>query len=71
MQITGEMLIGRADVRGSAGSLDAFDPARGERIAPAFGAGTPQDVDRACELARAAFDPFRALPLAKRAEFLE
>ncbi|MGC7411186.1 aldehyde dehydrogenase (NADP(+)) [Pandoraea pneumonica] len=71
MQITGEMLIGRADVRGSAGTLDAFDPARGERLAPAFGAGTPQDVDRACELARAAFDPFRALPLAKRAEFLD
>ncbi|AJC18369.1 aldehyde dehydrogenase (NADP(+)) [Pandoraea sputorum] len=71
MQITGEMLIGRADVRGSAGTLEAFDPSRGERLTPSFGAGTVQDVERACELARAAFDPFRALPLAKRAEFLE
>ncbi len=71
MQITGEMLIGRADVRGSAGTLEAFDPSRGERLTPAFGAGTVQDVERACELAAAAFDPFRALPLAKRAEFLE
>ncbi|MBN4665627.1 aldehyde dehydrogenase (NADP(+)) [Pandoraea nosoerga] len=71
MQITGEMLIGRADVRGSAGTLEAFDPARGETLAPTFGAGTAQDVERACELARAAFDPFRSLPLAKRAAFLE
>ena len=71
MQITGEMLIGRADVRGSAATLEAFDPSRGERLTPSFGAGTSQDVERACELARTAFDPFRALPLAKRAEFLE
>ncbi|WP_287496132.1 aldehyde dehydrogenase (NADP(+)) [Pandoraea sp. CB10b_02] len=71
MQITGEMLIGRADVRGSAGTLEAFDPARGETLTPTFGAGTAQDVERACELARAAFDPFRSLPLAKRAAFLE
>jgi NADP-dependent aldehyde dehydrogenase len=71
MQITGEMLIGRADVRGSAGTLEAFDPARGEPLTPTFGAGTAQDVERACELARAAFDPFRALPLATRAAFLE
>ncbi|ANC44001.1 aldehyde dehydrogenase (NADP(+)) [Pandoraea pnomenusa] len=71
MQITGEMLIGRADVRGSAGTLEAFDPTRGERLAPAFGAGTVQDVERACELAREAFDPFRTLPLERRAQFLE
>ncbi|WP_374622921.1 aldehyde dehydrogenase (NADP(+)) [Pandoraea sp.] len=71
MQITGEMLIGRADVFGSAGTLEAYDPSRGERLSPAFGAGTAQDVDRACALARAAFDPFRALPLARRAEFLD
>ncbi|PTE01376.1 aldehyde dehydrogenase (NADP(+)) [Pandoraea apista] len=71
MQITGEMLIGRTDVRGSAGALEAFDPTRGERLTPAFGAGTVQDVERACQLAAAAFDPFRALPLATRAEFLE
>ncbi|AJC19828.1 aldehyde dehydrogenase (NADP(+)) [Pandoraea pulmonicola] len=71
MQITGEMLIGRADVRGGAGTLEAFDPARGEPLTPTFGAGTAQDVERACELARAAFDPFRALPLATRAAFLE
>ncbi|WP_281719119.1 aldehyde dehydrogenase (NADP(+)) [Pandoraea apista] len=71
MQITGEMLIGRTDVRGSAGTLEAFDPTRGERLTPAFGAGTVRDVERACQLAAAAFDPFRALPLATRAEFLE
>ncbi|QHE93838.1 aldehyde dehydrogenase family protein [Pandoraea fibrosis] len=71
MQITGEMLIGRTDVRGSAGTLEAFDPSRGERLTPVFGAGTVQDVERACQLAGAAFDPFRAAPLAKRAEFLE
>jgi len=71
IQITGEMLIGGTAVRGQQGTLFAYDPARGEDIGPAFGAGTPADVDRACRLAQASFDPFRALPIDTRAHFLE
>ena len=71
MQITGEMLIGGQAVRGTAGTLRAFDPARNSEIEPAFGAGDAQDVDRACRLAQAAFDPFRAASLDQRARLLE
>ncbi|MBN3791759.1 aldehyde dehydrogenase (NADP(+)) [Burkholderia sp. Ac-20353] len=71
MHITGEMLIGGAAVRGSAGTLRAFDPARGVELEPQYGAGDAADVARACTLAAAAFDPFRAMPLDVRARFLD
>ncbi|WP_143137773.1 aldehyde dehydrogenase family protein, partial [Burkholderia ubonensis] len=72
MQLTGEMLIGADAVYGSAGTLHAFDPTRGAAIdAPAFGVGGLADVERACELARDAFDAYRAQPLAARAAFLD
>lgn len=72
MQITGEMLIGHAAVRGTAGTQQAFNPTLNADIAePRFGLGTPADVERAAKLAAAAFDPYRQLPLARRAEFLE
>lgn len=71
MQITGEMLIGGTSVRGTAGTLRAFDPARNTEMERAFGAGDAGDVDRACRLAQAAFDPFRQAPLEKRARLLE
>ncbi|MEX3967624.1 aldehyde dehydrogenase (NADP(+)) [Paraburkholderia sp. EG286B] len=72
MQITGDMLIGGRAVRGSEKPLAAFNPATGEAIpAPAFGSGTAADVDAACQLAAAAFDAYRTLPLAVRAAFLD
>ncbi|SAL55194.1 aldehyde dehydrogenase (NADP(+)) [Caballeronia humi] len=72
MQITGDMLIGRLAVRGSDKPLHAFNPSTGEEIAaPVFGSGTAENVTAACELAQKAFDPYRSLPLAVRAEFLE
>jgi 2,5-dioxopentanoate dehydrogenase len=71
MQITGDMLIGGASVRGNAGTLRAFDPTRNAEIEPVFGAGSADDVDRACRLAQAAFDPFRQAPLETRARLLE
>ena len=71
VQITGDMLIGAARVRGTAGTLRAVDPARGDALEPEFGAGDARDVDRACRLAQAAFDPYRAAPLDARARFLE
>jgi len=71
MSILGEMIIGRACVRGTAGSMFGFNPATRADLEPAFGQATPQDVDRACALAAQAFDPYRALPLEQRARFLE
>jgi alpha-ketoglutaric semialdehyde dehydrogenase len=71
MPITGDMLIGASVVRGTQGAQRAFDPARNEHIEPEFGLGGQAEVDRACELAAAAFDDYRAAPLARRAAFLE
>jgi NADP-dependent aldehyde dehydrogenase len=71
MQITGEMLIGARSVRGKAGTFHAFDPVQGRYMEPAFGVGDEIDVERACRLAAQAFDPYRALPLERRARFLE
>ncbi len=72
MQITGEMLIGHATVRGTGGTQRAFNPALNAEISePVFGLGTRADVERAAQLAAAAFDPYRNLPLVRRAEFLE
>jgi len=71
MQITGDMLLGASAVRGTQGTLRAFDPARNAEIEPAFGAGGAADVERACELAAQAFDPYRLASLETRARFLE
>ncbi|MDL5037246.1 aldehyde dehydrogenase (NADP(+)) [Comamonas resistens] len=72
MQITGEMLIGASAVRGAEGQQQAFNPGMDQFIAtPTFGMGGQVEVDRAALLAAQAFDPYRQLPLAKRAEFLE
>ncbi len=72
MQITGEMLIGQASVRGQAGSQRAFNPATNALIdSPEFGLGGQAEVERAAQLAAAAFDPYRSLPLERRAAFLE
>ncbi|HXZ10712.1 MAG TPA: aldehyde dehydrogenase (NADP(+)), partial [Paraburkholderia sp.] len=71
MQITGEMLIGASVVRGTEGTLRAFDPVRNTEIEPVFGGGSAADVDRACRLAEVAFDPYRQAPLETRARFLE
>ncbi|WP_330555566.1 aldehyde dehydrogenase (NADP(+)) [Burkholderia multivorans] len=72
MKITGEMLIGSSAVRGGVGSQRAFNPAANTEIPePVFGMGSVADVDRAAALADQAFNVYRHLPLAKRAEFLE
>ncbi|WP_035965861.1 aldehyde dehydrogenase family protein, partial [Caballeronia grimmiae] len=71
MIITGEMLIGASAVRGAEVTLRAFDPARNVDLEPVFGGGGAAEVDRACNLADAAFDPYRHAPLETRAQFLE
>jgi NADP-dependent aldehyde dehydrogenase len=71
MSIQGEMIIGQRIVRGSAGSVRAFNPATRAEIEPAFGLATADDVEAACSLAEQAFDGYRNLPLEQRARFLE
>lgn len=72
MSLTGESLIaGRAQL-GEGGTFQAFDAASSVPIAqPVFYGASRADVDRACELADEAFDVYRALPLEKRARFLD
>jgi len=71
MSITGEALIGGRAVRGNGAALRAFDPAAGQPLEPAFNAVDSDQIDTACRLAQAAFDPFRAQSDAQRALFLE
>ncbi|MFT4013959.1 MAG: aldehyde dehydrogenase (NADP(+)) [Paracoccus sp. (in: a-proteobacteria)] len=69
--LTGALFIGAARRPGSHGQILATEAATGARIQPAFGGASPADLNDACALAAAAFDAFRALPLERRARFLE
>jgi NADP-dependent aldehyde dehydrogenase len=71
MHINGEMIIGHRAVRGSAGVAHAYDPARHAALEPGFGLATGDDLAAACLLAEQAFDAYRAIPLERRAVFLE
>jgi NADP-dependent aldehyde dehydrogenase len=65
------MIIGRNAVVGKEGSVKAIDPSRNVEIEPAFGLAGAADLERACQLAQAAFDVYRATGLEERAKFLE
>jgi len=67
----GGQLIGAATLQGGAAPFRAVNPATGEALEPAFGAGTSEDVERACTLAGHAFDTYRNTSLEARAAFLE
>lgn len=71
MQILGETIMGQRAVRGQAGEVFAIAAATGTALTPAFGANTLEDVNEACELAEAAFDPYRQLDDEHRARFLD
>ncbi|EKZ98673.1 NADP-dependent fatty aldehyde dehydrogenase, partial [Cupriavidus sp. HMR-1] len=71
MTITGEMLIGASAVRGTEETFYGINPATGEQLEPAFHSGNANDVERACVLAEAAFDAYRATSPEQRARFLE
>jgi NADP-dependent aldehyde dehydrogenase len=71
MHIQGEMIIGQRAVRGNAGTVRAYDPARKIALDPAFGLGNGDDVEAACALAGQAFDAFRDTSPEQRANFLE
>lgn len=71
MTMTGEMLIGATAVRGTEDTFYGINPATGDKLEPAYQTGTTADVDRACALAEAAFDTYRATSPEQRATFLE
>jgi NADP-dependent aldehyde dehydrogenase len=71
MNIQGEMIIGQQAVRGSAGTLRAYNPSTRAEMEPEFGAASMDDLAAACLLAEQAFDAYRSQPLEQRARFLE
>ncbi|HEY0700869.1 MAG TPA: hypothetical protein VGD43_24060, partial [Micromonospora sp.] len=57
--LTGDLLIGANSQRGAHGEIAAVDPRTGQELAPRYGLGGPEDVQRAAALAEAAFDTYR------------
>jgi len=70
MPITGQLFIGRDRVA-TAKTFRAANPALAALIEPPFSSAGAAEVQRACELASAAFDPYRTLDNESRAKFLE
>ncbi|WP_275288292.1 aldehyde dehydrogenase (NADP(+)) [Halomonas elongata] len=71
MTLEGTQLIGREAVQATGDAFHAIAPATGETLQPAFPTGGKAEVERASELARAAFDRYRETGLEARARFLE
>ena len=69
-EIKGDLLIGAAST-GDNRTVRAINPATGENLEPAFAVASIADVDRACDLAAAAFDTYRATSPEARAVFQE
>ncbi|MGM0785376.1 MAG: aldehyde dehydrogenase (NADP(+)), partial [Pseudomonadota bacterium] len=63
MSLEGKMLIGREAVSGSSQPITAVDPATGETLEPNYVGGTRAEVERACELAEAAYATYRETSL--------
>src|ERR1700733_7829830 len=70
MPLTGQLFIGFARVS-SPNTFRATKPAGGTLLVPPFSAAGRQDVEKACALAQASFDPYRQSAPALRARFLE
>ena len=70
MPISGKLFIGAEQVA-TAATFQAVNAATGESLQPSFSAAGNAEVERACALAWAAFEPFRALDADARARFLE
>lgn len=69
--ITGAFLVGSEALSTGDKPLKAINPATGETLEPAFAFASEADVDRACDLAAAAFDGYRNASYEARAVFLE
>jgi 2,5-dioxopentanoate dehydrogenase len=69
--ISGMMFVGGTAVHGTLTQFRAINPATGAELDPVFGGGGVAEVNRACDLAWAAFDSYRETSLEARAAFLE
>jgi alpha-ketoglutaric semialdehyde dehydrogenase len=70
MTLSGELFIG-FDRCTTPQTFHAHDPASGQPLEPEFSVAGPREIDTACALACSAFDAYRALPVERRAQFLE
>ena len=70
MDLQGRSIIGRNFAQPSGNTFHGIRAATGERLEPAFHAAAEPDLNNAVNLASAAFLEYRALPRARRAEFL-
>ena len=71
MQIHGKQLLGGETIAASQKTFAAVNPATGEQLSPAFFEATAAEVDRALELAAAAYPALRAAGAERRARLLE
>ena len=68
--LTGQLFIGSTRID-TPQTFAAVDPSSAETLKPGFSCARPEDIERACALAWAAFDGFRETALDARAHFLE
>src|SRR5215472_12889548 len=70
MEICGRSLIGWREGTSAGGAFQAWDPAHGEKMEPAFYSASQQEVDLAARLAAEAFSSYSTLAGGKKAVFL-
>ncbi|MDN3523180.1 aldehyde dehydrogenase (NADP(+)) [Halomonas ramblicola] len=71
MTLEGKLLIGQEAVSGNSTAINAVDPSTGKTLDPTYAGGSKANVERACELAEAAFSTYRETSLEARAAFIE
>jgi alpha-ketoglutaric semialdehyde dehydrogenase len=71
MTLSGDLLIGGANVRGAAAAFSAINPANGTSMEPSFVGATKEQVEKATALAWDAFPVYKETSLEDRANFLE
>ncbi len=69
--LKGQSLIGQQWIDGTRKEIRAINPATGDTLDPSYKGCSEEDVEKACELARSAFDNYRETSLEERATFLE
>ena len=70
MPVSGDLFIGSQRVKKSE-TFFASSPATGQKLEPGFSAAGAEEIERACNLAWAAFHTYRELDIELRARFLE
>ncbi len=71
MALSGQNLIGKQAVTGQNGQIWGINAATGDKLEPAYGGATLDDLELACKLANSAFNEYRETSADVRARFLE